>query len=113
MVRFDGRKFRVVDNSPNGEVGPDTFFTYHEAGGVVWGTYEGGRVAFGVLLARRKPSGGLHMRYQHLNVDGEFREGTSVSVPEVLDDGRLRLHQSWLWADKDRSTGRAVLEEVR
>jgi hypothetical protein len=112
-IHFDGRRFRVVENSENGEVGPETVFAYHERGDLVWGTYEGGRIRFGVFIARRRDGGGLHMRYQHVNTDGEFRDGTSVSLPETLDDGRVRLQESWLWSDGDRSTGRAVLEEIR
>jgi len=112
-IRYDGRHFRVVENSVNGEVGPETIFSYRERGDLIWGTYEGGRVALGVFLARRREGGGLHMRYQHVNTDGEFRDGTSVSLSETLEDGRLRLQESWLWSDGDRSTGRAVLEEIR
>jgi hypothetical protein len=109
---YDNRKFRIVGNSPNGEADEDTLFTYHQKGNVVWGTYSGGRILQGVILARVGEEGNLHIRYSHLNDRHEFRAGTCVSIPEVLDDGRLRMHESWLWADGDNSTGRSVLEEI-
>lgn len=31
---------------------------------------------------------------------------------EVLDDGRMRLHEDWAWESRD-GAGRSVLEEVR
>jgi len=38
-VKYDGRKFRSVSNSPGGEVNAETIFNYHQTGNVVWATY--------------------------------------------------------------------------
>ena len=110
---YDLRTFRSVSNAPNGEVNTQTVFHYRQSGETVWATYEGGGIRFGQLLAKVAPDGSLDMRYQHLNHRGELMTGTCHSVPEVLPDGRLRLHETWQWTSGDYSSGESVVEEIQ
>jgi hypothetical protein len=110
---YDQRFFRTVSNAPGGETGAETVFHYRQEGEVVWATYKGGEVVFGTLLATADEEGRLDMRYQQLNRRGEWRMGRCLSVPEVLADGRYRLHESWQWLTGDRSSGTSIIEEFR
>lgn len=112
MPSLEGRVFRSVSNTPNGEVGEATRFHYRQQGDLVTATYSGGGVRHGQLLAQLQPDSRLDMRYQHLNDSGQFRIGQCLSTLEVLADGRLRLHESWQWLDGDRSSGTSVVEEA-
>jgi hypothetical protein len=47
----------------------------------------------------------------HVNRDGETASGRCESRIEVLDDGRLRLHERWHWESRTGS-GTAAVEEV-
>jgi len=112
-IDYDGRQFRSVGNSGTGEVGNATVFRYHQTGDIVWATYAGGAIRFGTLIAIASPDGGLDMRYQHLNDRGEFKSGRCRSTPELLPDGRLRLHEKWTWTEsRDAESGNSVIEEV-
>jgi Domain of unknown function (DUF3291) len=111
-VSYDGRRFRNRSNSPNGTCSPETEFHYHQSDSHVWATYAGGQVRFGSLVAVADPAGVLDMRYHHVDSAGEFRTGKCVSRPEILDDGRLRLHERWQWTNGDQSSGHAIIEEV-
>ncbi len=111
-VDYDGRRFRSVENSETGEVGPETVFGYRQDGDVVSATYEGGDVRFGTLVATADNEGNLDARYGHVNVSGELMTGECRSTPEVLPDGRLRLHEEWRWTSGDGSSGRSVVEEI-
>lgn len=111
-VSYDGRLFRPVSNTASGEVDGDTVFHYRQSGDVVWATYEGGDVRVGTLVARVDPSGGLDMRYAHVNRRGDLMTGVCASTPEVLGDGRLRLHEQWRWTSGDGSEGTSVLDEI-
>ncbi len=53
------------------------------------------------------------MRYQHVNRDGELMTGHCRSTPELLPDGRLRLHESWQWTSGDGSRGESIIEEIK
>jgi hypothetical protein len=108
---YDGRRFRSVANTANGEVGARTVFAYHQEGDAVWATYRGG-VALGTLVATVDGDGRLDMRYGHVNDAGELMTGVCTSTPETLPDGRLRLHESWRWTSGDGSSGTSVLEEL-
>ena len=112
-INYHDRRFAPVSNSANGEVDSATIFHYRQRGRVVWATYEGGAVLWGTLVAKIAEDGTLEMRYQHLNRDGELMTGRCRSTPEVLPDGRLRLHESWQWTSGGCSAGESTLEEVR
>ena len=113
IINYDGRRFRVLSNTDNGDTGDTTSFEYHQHEDVVWGTYSGGAIAFGTLVAKVLPDGALDMRYQHLSATGEFKTGSCQSRLEVLADGRYRLHEEWQWSAPATSRGRSVIEEVR
>ena len=112
MIDYDDRYFRSVSNSPSGEVDGDTIFHYRQQGDIVWGTYSGGAIRFGTLVALVDKKGRLDMRYQHVNQKGELMTGTCRSVPETLPDGRLRLHEKWRWTSGDGSSGESIVEEL-
>lgn len=110
---YNGRVFRSIANSENGEVSAATIFQYRQQGSIVWATYEGGSIAFGTLIAQMGADGVLSMRYSHINHAGLLMTGECISTPEVLSDGRYRLHERWQWTSGDRSQGESVVEEVR
>ncbi|MDQ3649025.1 MAG: n-acetylglutamate synthase [Acidobacteriota bacterium] len=111
-INYHDRFLISVSNSVSGEVGADTVFHYRQRGAVVWATYEGGQIQFGTLVATVKNDGALDMRYQHVNRDGELMTGNCRSTPELLPDGRLRLHESWHWTSGDGSRGESIIEEI-
>ena len=109
---LDGKVFRSIGNSDNGEVGSDTRFHDRQTGDVVTATYGGGSIVHGHLIAKVREGGVLDMRYHHINDRGELMLGTCRSTPELLPDGRLRFHEEWQWLSGDQSSGRSVIEEV-
>ncbi len=113
QFNYEGRVFRSVSNSANGEVNDDTRFHFRQEGDIVWGTYGGGSIRFGTLIATTNPNGALDMRYQHINAAGELMTGQCHSIPEILPDGRYRLREKWQWTCGDRSSDESVVEEVR
>lgn len=113
-MRYDleGKVFRSVSNTANGEVGTETLFYYHQDGDRVWAEYRGGSVVYGHLLARVLENGSLDMRYHHINSSGELMVGQCLSTPENLPDGRLKFNESWQWLSGDKSAGYSEIEEV-
>jgi hypothetical protein len=112
-INYDNRIFRSVANTPNGEVGGETLFRYFQKGDLVWGTYEGGGVIAGHLIANVGPDGVLDMRYHHRSPSGALMTGLCRSRLEILPDGRYRLHEEWQWTGGDQSRGQSMIEEVR
>jgi hypothetical protein len=109
---YDGRRFRPVATSANGEAGADTVFHYRQTGDVVWATYAGGQVTHGTLVASTDSDGSLDMRYAHVASDGTLRTGICHSTLEVLADGRYRLHERWRWTEPAAGgEGQSVIEE--
>lgn len=110
---YEGKRFASVANTPNGEATSDTVFDYRQHGDVVWATYEGGAIRKGTLVAVIGADGALDMRYQHVNAKGKIMAGQCRSTPEMLADGRIRLHESWQWTSGDRSSGTSIVEEIK
>lgn len=109
---YDQRIFAASNNSSNGQVGHGTRFHYRQDGRVVWAEYSGGSIAKGFLIATVADDDSLDMRYQHVDTSGEIRTGKCLSRPEMLADGRLRLHEEWQWTSGDLSEGVSTLEEI-
>jgi hypothetical protein len=57
-------------------------------------------VASGTLTAVVRPA---DKRYQQVSKDGVIKTGRCLSTPEVLPDGRLRLHEFWQWTGGRRA----------
>ncbi len=53
----------------------------------------------------------LSFRYAQLRTDGTTATGRCESRVQLLDDGRLRLSETWRWESHD-GTGISVVEEV-
>ena|SRR5215203_598628 len=111
-INYDKRVFKSVSNSETGEVTGDTTFYYHQKDAVVWAEYVGGGIVFGNLIAKVLPDDSLEMRYQHLNERGELMTGKCFSTPEILENGKVRLHENWLWTSKHFSRGESIVEEI-
>jgi len=111
-INYDNKKFRVLRNSENGETSSETIFLYKQNGDILTATYSGGSIATGHLIGRVEEEGKINMRYHHLNTSGELLTGICRSSPEILADGRLRLHETWQWTSGDGSKGKSTLEEI-
>ena len=113
QYNLDGKVFRSISNTGNGDVGADTVFHYRQAGEIVTADYSGGGIVVGHLIATVLADGQLDMRYHHLNDKGEFMLGKCLSTPERLPDGRLRFKEKWQWLSGDMSSGYSEIEEVK
>lgn len=111
-ISYNNRKFRGIANSGTGEVDSETVFYYHQDGHIVWAEYSGGEIVRGTLIAKVLADGSLDMRYQHINRKGELMTGSCTSRPEVLPDGRIRMHEKWRWTSGDRSAGESIIKEI-
>lgn len=112
-MNYQGKTFRSVSNTPNGEVSGETIFHYSQSGNIVTANYSGGGIANGHLIALVDENGALDMRYHHVNLQGQLQTGICHSIPERLHDGRIRLHESWQWTSGDGSSGSSIIEEFR
>ncbi len=111
-INYDGKKFRSVANTDNGEVTSQTIFTYHQQGNLVWAEYTGGKILVGRLIGILLLDGRLELRYQHINDAQELMTGICLSTPEILPDGRVQLREAWQWTCADFSNGESIVEEI-
>jgi hypothetical protein len=112
MISYHNRKFRAIANSANGETSSDTIFYYQQQGNIVSASYSGGQIISGNLIALVDASGSLNMRYHQVNTKGELMTGICFSTPEILPNGKTRLHEKWEWTSGDRSKGESIIEEI-
>lgn len=92
--------------------GAKRFFYYQQQDYIVTAHYSGGSIVKGHLIAIVDETGHLNMRYHHINTDGKLMTGVCHSKPEILPNGKLRLHESWQWTSGDLSSGTSVIEEI-
>jgi len=111
-IKYDGRIFTSKANSDNGEVGEKTEFYYHQNGNILWAEYTGGKIIKGNLIGTVSNDGILDFHYHHINVNGDIRIGKCKSLPRVLVNGKLELHEEWQWLNGDKTCGSSILFEV-
>lgn len=109
-VSMDGRVMRGVETSGDGEVGAETRFRFEQDDDLIHARYEGGSVRLGHLVGTTTGTA-LSFRYAQVSVDGETATGRSEDRIALLEDGRVRLYETWAWDSKPGS-GTSVLEEV-
>ena len=109
---YGGRLFRPVEISDMSQTGTDTIFKYEQDGDMVTATYSGGHVKFGQIIGCVDANGILDMRYQHVDRDGALMTGYCKTTPEILPNGKMRLHEKWRWTCGHRAKGRSILEEI-
>jgi hypothetical protein len=111
-MNYHNKTFRPVSNTENGETTPDTVFLYQQEGNILTAYYSGGQVVKGHIVGLVDAAGHIDMRYHQVNTKGELMTGVCKAVPEIMADGKIRLHEKWQWTSGDGSKGESVLEEV-
>lgn len=111
-MNYDGKSFRPISNTENGETSGETLFHYKQEGKILSCDYSGGKIIKGHLIGIVNDAGEIDMRYHQINSQGELMTGVCTSVPELLENGKIRLHETWQWTSGDRSKGNSILEEI-
>lgn len=111
MFNYNNKIFRPVVNSENGETSNETVFNYKQTGNILTSEYSGGKIKNGHLIGLVDEKGNIDMRYHQINIEGEIMTGICKSKPEILENGKIRLHESWEWRSGDKSKGQSIIEE--
>lgn len=112
MIDYNKRRFAAVTNTENGETSSDTIFHYSQKGSILTAHYEGGKIVSGHLIGLVNEKGVIDMRYHQINTDGKLMTGKCTSQPEILPNGKVRLHEEWQWTSGDLSSGQSIIEEI-
>ncbi len=108
MINYEGRRFRAS----HGCAEEATIAVYHQDGDLLWGEFSGGHARRGSLTGRCAPDGTLDFAYTMVLRDGAVISGHCVSTPEVLDDGRIRLHEKFERYGRHAVRGFSQIEEI-
>ncbi len=110
-INYNNKKFRPIQNTQNGETSEETIFEYKQNGNILTSEYSGGKIQKGHLLGLVDDNGAIEMRYHQVNDNGQLMTGICFSKPEILENGKIRLHETWQWTSGDKSKGNSILEE--
>ena len=110
-INYNGKRFAVLENSENGALGPSTIFEYQQKGNIIHCTYQGEQIVYGHLLGVVNEVNTISLTYHQVDWEGKIRTGICTSTPEIMKNGKIRLHESWQWTSGDRSKGNSILEE--
>jgi hypothetical protein len=110
-MNYNDKKFRPISNTENGETSNETLFHYKQTGNMLTAEYSGGKIKYGHLIGLVDEFGNITMRYHQINENDELMTGICFSTPEILENGKIRLHESWEWTSGDQSKGTSIIEE--
>ena len=109
MINYDGRRFRAVHDDPGREA---SSAVYRQQGDLLWAEFAGGEVRRGSLTGTCAEDGTITFGYTMVLAGGAIITGRSVNTPEVLADGRIRLHERWERFGAHAEVGTSTLLEV-
>jgi hypothetical protein len=110
-MNYNDKKFRLKSNTENGETSNETLFLYKQVGNILTSEYSGGKIKQGHLIGLVDNAGNIEMRYHQVNIKDELMTGICNSKPEILENGKIRLHEDWEWTSGDKSKGTSIIEE--
>ncbi len=110
-MNYNNKRFKPISNSENGETTAETIFEYKQDGNILTSNYSGGQIVSGHLIGLVDESGTIEMRYHQVNTKGALMTGICISKPEIIANGKIRLHEEWKWTSGDGSNGKSILEE--
>ncbi|MBW1654200.1 n-acetylglutamate synthase [Flavobacterium quisquiliarum] len=111
MINYNNKTFKPVSNTENGETSNKTTFLYKQENNILTSKYSGGKIISGHLIGLVDDHGNIEMRYHQVNEKGELMTGICTSKPEILENGKIRLHETWQWTSGDHSKGNSIIEE--
>jgi hypothetical protein len=112
MINYNNKRFRPFSNTENGETSSETVFHYKQIDDILTSKYSGGKIISGHLIGLVDVKGNIEMRYHQVNEKGELMTGICKSKPEILANGKIRLHERWEWTSGDYSKGESIIEEL-
>ncbi|MFC4874659.1 n-acetylglutamate synthase [Negadavirga shengliensis] len=112
MINYNNRKFRIVHNSVNGQLDHDFTFHYYQKDNIVYSDYSGGNIKKGHLLGTVEANGRINMSYHQIDVNDHIKTGRCTSVPEIQDNGKIKLTENWQWTSGEGTAGTSILEEL-
>jgi hypothetical protein len=110
-MSYNDKKFRPISNTENGETSNETLFHYKQVGDILTSEYSGGKIKCGHLIGLVDHLGNIDMCYHQVNDKYELMTGICISKPEILENGKIRLHEYWEWTSGDKSKGTSIIEE--
>jgi len=111
-INYHGRKFAGISNAAHGQVNSDTVFQYQQNEHILTAKYKGGLIREGYMLGLVNEDNTLQFVYHHIDIEGNIKSGHCISTPELLPDGRIRLHERWQWTYGGEGKGESVVEEI-
>lgn len=112
MINYNNKKFKAISNSENGELSTDTVFHYKQEGNVLHSEYSGGPIIKGHLIGKVHEDGSIELVYHQINDEGIIKTGRCNSSPEIMENGKIRLKESWEWLSGDKGKGESLLIEI-
>lgn len=105
-MNLAGKTFRAISNSTNGTLNTETTMTFQaeDEAGIV-GTYRGGAIRTGSVVARRKSPTAVEMLYHCITLTGELKAGRATARFVYGPDRQLHMHLDWQWLTGDRTKG--------
>ena len=106
-MKLTGLAFKAVANSKNGSLNTETIMRFTSDDDVIVGSYSGGTIVVGHVLATRLADSEIEMLYQGATTAGEVQAGKAKARFRPNADGRMSMYLEWQWLTGDQTSGRS------
>lgn len=106
-MKLAGLAFKAVANSKNGSLNTETVMRFTSDEGVIVGSYSGGAIVIGHVLAKRLTDSEIEMLYQGATTTGQVQAGKAHAQFRPNTEGRMSMYLEWQWLTGDGSSGQS------
>jgi hypothetical protein len=80
--------------------------------GIVIGSYSGGTIAIGNVIAKHISATELEMVYQSVTIAGDVQAGKACAIFKPDQEKKMHVYLDWQWLTGDQSKGSSAWESV-
>lgn len=106
-MNLTGLAFRAVANSKHGSINSETIMRFASDDGLIIGSYSGGTIVAGHIMAKRLAESEIEMLYQGATDAGQVQAGKAHATFRPNAEGRMSMYLEWQWLTGDRSSGQS------
>jgi hypothetical protein len=110
-INLNGKRFKLLSNSKNGQVDSDTIFKYTQKGNKFKGEYNDDEIQYGSIVGLINSPDDIYLTYHCILNTGEIKVGEANAVA-TIENGKIILRLNWRWISGGEGSGNSEYIEV-
>ena len=95
-INLDGKRFKLLENTSNGQVHEETIFYYSQTENKFKAEYHDDNIIYGSIVGHINSHNDIYMTYHCILANGEVKIGEASAIA-TLQKSKIKLSLNWKW----------------